>query len=89
MLELWVLRDDFMTGLAWANIKHRKLRSVLARWRWRLSGDAGDDAGNVAWDAEVAQRVKGIDAELIVAVAKFVDFSKEPLSDKYIEKSRR
>jgi putative ABC transport system permease protein len=79
-----------MTGLAWANIKHRKLRSVLASLAVAI-GIAmlvtmlGLSHGTLG---EVAQRVKGIDAELIVlpSQSSLIFSEGAPLSDKYIEK---
>jgi putative ABC transport system permease protein len=79
-----------MTGLAWANIKHRKLRSVLASLAVAI-GIAmlvtmlGLSHGTLG---EVAQRVKGIDADLIVlpSQSSLIFSEGAPLSDKYIEK---
>lgn len=79
-----------MTGLAWANIKHRKLRSVLAALAVAIGVAMlvtmlAMSHGTLS---EVAQRVKGIDAELIVlpSQSSLIFSEGAPLSDKYIEK---
>jgi putative ABC transport system permease protein len=79
-----------MTGLAWANIKHRKLRSVLASLAVAIGVAMlvtmlAMSHGTLG---EVAQRVKGIDAELIVlpSQSSLIFSEGAPLSDKYIEK---
>jgi putative ABC transport system permease protein len=79
-----------MTELAWANIMHRKLRSVLAALAVAI-GIAmlvtmlALSHGTLT---EVAQRVKGIDAELIVlpSQSSLIFSEGAPLADKYIEK---
>jgi putative ABC transport system permease protein len=79
-----------MTDLAWANIMHRKLRSALASLAVAI-GIAmlvtmlALSHGTLT---EVAQRVKGIDADLIVlpSQSSLIFSEGAPLPDKYIEK---
>ncbi|MFA5864286.1 MAG: FtsX-like permease family protein [Phycisphaerae bacterium] len=79
-----------MTGLAWANIKHRKLRSALAALAVAIGVAMLVTMLALSHGTldEVAQRVKGIDAELLVLPSETSAIFSEgaPLSEKYLPK---
>jgi len=79
-----------MTGLAWANIKHRKLRSCLAALAVAIGVAMLVTMLALSHGTleEVAQRVKGIDADLIILPPKssLIFSDGATLSDKYIDK---
>jgi putative ABC transport system permease protein len=79
-----------MTGLAWANIQHRKLRSVLAALAVAIGVAMLVTMLALSHGTleEVAQRVKGIDADLLVLPSETNAIFSEgaPLSDKYLAK---
>ncbi len=79
-----------MTNLAWANIKHRKLRSILAGLGVTIGISSLITMLALSHGTlnEVAKRVQGIDADLIVLPAKSSLIFSEgaPLSNKYIPK---
>jgi len=76
-----------MTGLAWANIQHRKLRSALAALAVAIGVAMLITMLALSHGTleEVAQRVKGIDAELLVMPTETSAIFSEgaPLSDKF------
>jgi ABC-type antimicrobial peptide transport system permease subunit len=79
-----------MTQLAWANIKHRKLRSALASLAVAIGVAMLITMLALSHGTleEVAQRVKGIDADLILlpSQSSLIFTEGAPLSDKYVEK---
>jgi len=78
-----------MTGLAWANIKHRKLRSALAALAVAIGVAMLVTMLALSHGTleEVAQRVKGIDADLIVlpSQSSLIFSEGASLSDKYLK----